>query len=453
VAETKHKLLIVEDDPGLQSQLKWSFEDFDVEVAEDRETALAHLRRFEPPVVTLDLGLPPDPGGVSEGFGLLEEMLALAPDTKVIVVTGHNDRTNAMRAIAMGAYDFYEKPIDPDLLGITIGRGARLYRIEQENRRLQSGQGESALQGLIASSPEMLKVCRTVEKLAPTDVSTLILGESGTGKEVLVKALHSLSDRSNKRLVAINCAAIPEALLESELFGYEKGAFTGAAKTTPGKIEVANGGILFLDEVGDLPMALQAKLLRFLQERVIERIGGRSEIPVDVRVICATHRDLAELIEAGEFREDLYYRINEATIKVPPLRDRQGDNLLLARVLLERFASQLKRPIKGFTPQAIEAIEAYGWPGNVRELENRVKRAVIMADGTQITLEDLELPSKDDEVEQEPFNLREVREKAESRAILRALARTDGNVSKTSELLGVTRPTLYNLMKKYGIGD
>ena len=453
MAETKQKLLIVEDDPGLQSQLKWSFEDFDVEVAEDRESALAHLRRLEPPVVTLDLGLPPDPGGVTEGFGLLEEMLALAPDTKVIVVTGHNDRTNAMRAIAMGAYDFYEKPIDPDLLGITIQRGARLYQIEQENRRLQSGHGESALEGLIASSPEMLKVCRTVEKLAPTDVSTLILGESGTGKEVLVKALHHLSDRSDKRLVAINCAAIPEALLESELFGYEKGAFTGAAKTTPGKIEVANGGILFLDEVGDLPMALQAKLLRFLQERVIERIGGRSEIAVDVRVICATHRDLPELIQAGQFREDLYYRINEATIRVPPLRDRQGDDLLLARALLERFATQLKRPIKGFTPQAIEAIEAYDWPGNVRELENRVKRAVIMADGNQISLDDLELPSKEGAGDQEPFNLREVREQAESRAILRALARTDGNVSKTSELLGVTRPTLYNLMKKYAIGD
>jgi len=453
VAETKQKLLIVEDDPGLQSQLKWSFEDFDVEVAEDRESALAHLRRLEPPVVTLDLGLPPDPGGVTEGFGLLEEMLALAPDTKVIVVTGHNDRTNAMRAIAMGAYDFYEKPIDPDLLGITIQRGARLYQIEQENRRLQSGHGESALEGLIASSPEMLKVCRTVEKLAPTDVSTLILGESGTGKEVLVKALHHLSDRSDKRLVAINCAAIPEALLESELFGYEKGAFTGAAKTTPGKIEVATGGILFLDEVGDLPMALQAKLLRFLQERVIERIGGRSEIAVDVRVICATHRDLPELIQSGEFREDLYYRINEATIKVPPLRERQGDDLLLARALLERFATQLKRPIKGFTPQAIEAIEAYDWPGNVRELENRVKRAVIMADGSQISLDDLELPSKEGAGDQEPFNLREVREQAESRAILRALARTDGNVSKTSELLGLTRPTLYNLIKKYGIGD
>lgn len=453
MAETKDKLLIVEDDPGLQSQLKWSFEDFDVAVAEDRNGALAQLRRLEPPVVTLDLGLPPDPGGVTEGFSLLEEMLALAPDTKVVVVTGHNDRTNAMRAIAMGAYDFYEKPIDADLLAITIRRAARLYHIEQENRRLHSVHGGSEMRGLIASSPEMLKVCRTVEKLAPTDVSTLVLGESGTGKEVLVKALHDLSDRRDKRLVAINCAAIPEALLESELFGYERGAFTGANKTTQGKIEVANGGILFLDEVGDLPHPLQAKLLRFLQERVIERIGGRSEIPVDVRVICATHRDLPELIQAGDFREDLYYRINEATVRVPPLRERQGDTLLLARAFLEKFAAELKRPIKGFTPPAIEAIEAYNWPGNVRELENRVKRAVIMADGTQISPEDLELSISEGDGEQDPFNLREVREKAESQAILRALARADGNVSKTAELLGVTRPTLYNLMKKYGVGD
>jgi len=453
VAESKDKLLVIEDDPGLQSQLKWSFEDFDIAVAEDRDSAIAHLRRLEPAVVTLDLGLPPDPGGVSVGFGLLEEILSLAPDTKVIVVTGHNDRTNAMRAIAMGAYDFYEKPIDPDLLGITIKRAARLYEIEQENRRLQDSHGSSLLHGLIASSPEMMKVCRTVEKLAPTDVSTLILGESGTGKEVLVKALHNLSDRADKRLVAINCAAIPEALLESELFGYEKGAFTGAAKTTPGKIEVANGGMLFLDEVGDLPHPLQAKLLRFLQERVIERIGGRSEIPVDVRVVCATHRDLPDLIQAGEFREDLYYRINETTIKVPPLRERQGDNLLLARAFLERFATQFKRPVKGFTPQAIEGIENYAWPGNVRELENRVKRAVIMADGTQVSLEDLELPEQGEHVEHEPFNLREVREKAESQAIVRALARTNNNVSKTAELLGVTRPTLYNLMKKYTINS
>ena len=451
--EAKDKLLIVEDDAGLQSQLKWSFEDFEIAAAEDRETALAHLRRLEPAVVTLDLGLPPDPGGVTEGFSLLEEILALAPDTKVIVVTGHNDRTNAMRAIAMGAYDFYEKPIDPDLLGITIKRAARLYHIEQENRRLQTVHGGSLLEGLIASSPEMMKVVRTVEKLAPTDVSTLILGESGTGKEVLVKALHALSDRKDKRLVAINCAAIPEALLESELFGYEKGAFTGAAKTTPGKIEVADGGILFLDEVGDLPQPLQAKLLRFLQEKVIERIGGRTEIPVDVRVICATHRDLPDLIQSGEFREDLYYRINEATIRVPPLRERQGDSLMLARAFLERFALQFKRPVKGFSPQAIEGVDAYDWPGNVRELENRVKRAVIMADGNQVSLDDLELPTEGAADRAEPFNLREVREKAESQAIRRALSRTDGNVSKTSELLGVTRPTLYNLMKKYGIGD
>ncbi|MGB5494786.1 MAG: PEP-CTERM-box response regulator transcription factor [Sedimenticolaceae bacterium] len=453
MTETKDTLLVVEDDPGLQSQLKWSFEDFDVEVAENREEAIAHLRRLEPAVVTLDLGLPPDPGGVSEGFAVLEEILTLAPDTKVIVVTGHNDRTNALRAIAMGAYDFYEKPIDPELLSFTIKRASRLYQIEQENRRLQTVHGPSVLEGLIASSPEMLKVCRTVEKLAPTDVSTLILGESGTGKEVLVKALHKLSERHDKRLVAINCAAIPEALLESELFGYEKGAFTGAAKTTQGKIEVANGGILFLDEVGDLPQPLQAKLLRFLQERVIERIGGRSEIPVDVRVICATHRDLPEQIQAGEFREDLYYRINEATIRVPPLRERQGDSLLLARAFLERYATELKRPIKGLTPQAIEAIEAHDWPGNVRELENRIKRAVIMADGTQISLEDLELPVPNGDRDLDPFNLREVRENAESQAILRALARSDGNVSKTSDLLGITRPTLYNLMKKYGIGE
>jgi two-component system NtrC family response regulator len=453
VSEQPQSLLIVEDDPGLQSQLKWSFEDFDVAVAEDHDTTLAQLRRLEPAVVTLDLGLPPDPGGVSVGFGLLEEMLTLAPETKIIVVTGHNDRTNAMRAIAMGAYDFYEKPVDPDLLAISIKRAARVYALEQENRRLQEGYGSSPLEGLIAASADMLKVCRTIEKLAPTDVSTLIIGESGTGKEVLVKALHTLSDRSDKRLVAINCAAIPEALLESELFGYEKGAFTGAVKTTPGKIEVADGGMLFLDEVGDLPHPLQAKLLRFLQERVIERIGGRREIPVDVRVVCATHRDLPELIQSGGFREDLYYRINEATVNVPPLREREGDSLLLARAFLARHAAQLKRPVKDFTAQAADAIDAYNWPGNVRELDNRVKRAVIMAEGAQVSLEDLELSPSDGAEKRLPFNLRSVREAAESQAIVQALARADGNVSKTAELLGVTRPTLYNMMKKYGIGD
>ncbi len=444
------KLLVVEDDPGLQAQLRWGFEGFEVILADNREDAIAALRRHEPAVVTLDLGLPPDPGGVSEGFATLEEILKLCPDTKIIVVTGHDDKNNAVQAIGMGAFDFYEKPIDPDLLNIAIERAAKVHFLEKENKRLQTTDMNSPLDGLIASSPEMLKVSRMVEKLAPTDVSTLILGESGTGKEVLVKALHKLSDRAAKRLVAINCAAIPENLLESELFGYEKGAFTGANKTTPGKIEVADGGILFLDEVGDLPLALQAKLLRFLQERVIERVGGRHEIPVDIRVVCATHRDLKQLIADGDFREDLYYRINEATISVPPLRDRLGDAVLLSKAFVEKFAKQLKLNVKGFTPQAIQGIEHYAWPGNVRELENRVKRAVIMADGPMVTDEDMELENSD-MTESEPFNLREVRERAELRAIQRALGHTDGNVSKTAELLGITRPTLYNLMKKFNM--
>ena len=449
MTERTKTILVVEDDAGLQSQLRWSFEGFDVSVAGDRPAALAQLERVRPAVVTLDLGLPPDPGGVSEGFATLEAIVGASPDAKVIVVTGHNDRANAVRAIGLGAYDFFEKPVDPSLLAIAVERAARVVFLEEENRRLSQRRGDSPLEGLIASSPEMLKVCRTVEKLAPTDVSTLFIGESGTGKEILVRALHRLSERRDRRLVAINCAAIPEALLESELFGFEKGAFTGAVKTTPGKIEVAHGGMLFLDEVGDLPLGLQAKLLRFLQERVIERIGGRQEIPVDVRVVCATHRDLREMIGRGDFREDLYYRINEATVQVPPLRQRQGDALVLARAFLQRFAAELKRPVKGFCEPAIRAMERYPWPGNVRELENRIKRAVIMADGVLVTADDLELTPAD--AAPEPFDLRVVREAAETRAILRALSYADGNVSRAADLLGVTRPTLYSLFRKYDI--
>jgi len=449
LSEPEKKLLIVEDDPGLLSQLQWGFEGYEVEGAVDRESALAQLRRLEPAVVTLDLGLPPDPGGVTEGFATLKEILSLAPDTKVIVVTGHNDSNNAVRAIGLGAYDFYEKPIDPDLLNLVVERAARVHNLEQENRRLATSESLSPLDGIIAVSTEMLKVCKMVEKLAPTDVSTLVLGESGTGKELVVKGLHALSNRSANRLVAINCAAIPENLLESELFGYEKGAFTGATKTTIGKIEVAEGGILFLDEVGDLSLALQAKLLRFLQERVIERVGGRKEIPVDVRVICATHRDLKEMIGEGSFREDLFYRINEATIRVSPLREREGDAVVLARWFLQQFARQLNRPVKGFTQKALVAIEQYDWPGNVRELENRVKRSVIMADGVQVSEEDLEMDVVDGHTE--PFNLRQVRESAERRALLRALNYSENNVSRTAEMLGITRPTLYNLLRKYSI--
>lgn len=442
-------LLIVEDDPGLQSQLRWSFEGYEVVVAADRDSAITELRRHEPAVVTLDLGLPPDPANASEGLAALEEILRLAPYTKVIVVTGNEDREHAVRSIAMGAYDFYQKPIDPEILGLIVQRAYQVYELERENRLLATARGDSPLEGIIATSPEMLKVCRTVEKVAPTDATTLVLGESGTGKELVARSVHCLSNRAQGPFVAINCAAIPETLLESELFGYEKGAFTGAAKQTKGKIEYADGGTLFLDEVGDLPLSLQAKLLRFLQERVIERVGGRSEIAVDVRVVCATHRDLGQLIQDGAFREDLYYRISEITLTVPPLRQRQGDAVVLASAFVKRYADKNSKTVRGFSKDALAAIDGYEWPGNVRELENRVKRAVIMAEGSQVTAEDLELSvSEDDSM---PFNLRQVREQAERHALSRALAIVDGNLSRAAELLGITRPTLYTLLDKFNM--
>ncbi|MBT6276961.1 MAG: PEP-CTERM-box response regulator transcription factor, partial [Chromatiales bacterium] len=373
--------MVVEDDPGLQSQLKWCFEDYQVHVAGDREAAVSQVRRLEPPVVTLDLGLPPDPANASEGLATLQQILALAPRTKIIVVTGNDDRENAIRAVALGAYDFYQKPIDPDILGLIVDRAYQLFELEQENRRLTERAVATPLNGVIAASPEMTKVCRMIEKVAPTDASVLLLGESGTGKEILTRALHDTSRRGNERLVVINCAAIPENLLESELFGYERGAFTGANKKTIGKIEYADGGTLFLDEIGDLPQSLQAKLLRFLQERTVERVGGREEIPVDVRVVCATHQDLTERIKEGIFREDLFYRISEVSVHIPPLRERSGDALLLAQAFVKRYAAEHGRNIRGLSDDAMNAVQAYEWPGNARELENRMKRAVIMAEG------------------------------------------------------------------------
>jgi two-component system NtrC family response regulator len=444
------KLLVVEDDPGLQTQLKWCFEGHDVIIAGDRETALAELEKNRPPVVTLDLGLPPDADGTSEGFQTLEDILTRFPNTKVIVVTGNNDRKHALQAVGVGAYDFFYKPIDADLIGFIVNRAYRLHELEDENQRLHVTGAESPLEGVITGSPEMLKVCRTVEKVAPADATVLVLGESGTGKELIARSVHSLSGRADGRFVAINCAAIPENLLESELFGYEKGAFTGAAKQTPGKIETANGGTLFLDEVGDLPMALQAKLLRFLQERVIERVGGRQEIPVDVRVICATHKDLPALARENNFREDLYYRISEITIRIPPLREREGDTLLLARVFLEKFSNQIGKQQHRFSKDALAAIEAYPWPGNVRELENRVKRSVIMAEHKQISVSDLELGGAGID-DTRTFNLREIREQAERQAIVRAMGHVAGKISQASELLGVSRPTMYDLIKKYNL--
>lgn len=442
------KLLIVEDDVGLQSQLRWSFDDYEVLFAEDRDSALSAVRRYEPPVVIQDLGLPPDAEGVSEGLATLQEILAFDAHTKVIVVTGNGDRDNAIRAVGLGAYDFYSKPVDIEALHLLIQRAYKMHDLEEQNRRLRQ-QNISPLEGIVAASDCMLKTCRLTEKVAPTNATILLLGETGTGKELFARAIHKLSPRADAPFIAINCAAIPETLLESELFGYEKGAFTGAAKQTRGKIEHADGGTLFLDEIGDMPLALQAKLLRFLQERVLERIGGREEIAVDVRIVCATHQDLDRLTAEKVFREDLYYRISEVVIRIPPVRDRHGDAVVLARSLLDRYSERHGRPLRGFTADALQAIEHYAWPGNVRELENRINSAVIMADGDQVAAEDLGLDGGD--ADAASLNLRQVRHGAERQAVQKALALAEGNVSKAADMLGITRPTLYDLLNKHAI--
>ena len=445
------KLLIVEDDPGLQKQLRWSFDNYEVLAAEDRESALTQLRRHEPMVVLQDLGLPPDPDGTSEGMATLSEILSAAPHTKVVVVTGNGDDSSAVRAVGLGAYDFYQKPVDTDTLNLIVSRAFHIADLERRNRELMRAQ-QSALDGLITGSQRMLKVCRLVEKVANSNASVLLLGETGSGKEVLAQALHNMSERASRNFVAINCAAIPENLLESELFGYEKGAYTGAHKQTRGKIELADGGTLFLDEIGDMPMALQSKLLRFLQERVMERVGGRQEIAVDARVICATHQNLGDLISNGGFREDLYYRISEVEVPIPPLREREGDSVLLARAFLARAAERHGSSVRGFTDDAIKAIHAHAWPGNVRELENKINKAVIIADGKLLDTDDLGLADPEGESGDLPsLNLRQVRQEAERRALEAAMAHADGNVSKASELLGVSRPTLYDLMRKHGM--
>lgn len=445
----KPRLLIIEDDPGLQKQLRWSFDAYEVLVAGDRETALAQVRRHEPAVVTMDLGLPPDPDGATEGLATLQQILALAPDTKIIVLTGNQDHNHAVQAIGYGAYDFHQKPFDHEMLSLVVQRAFFLHALQLQNRQLMQRQADSPVAGLISRDPGMLKVCRSIEKVAPSSASVMLLGESGTGKEVLARALHESSRRRDKRFVAINCAAIPENLLESELFGYEKGAFTGAVKQTLGKIEMASGGTFFLDEVGDLPMSLQAKLLRFLQERTIERVGGRVELPVDVRIVCATHQNLLELAQAGRFREDLYYRLSEIVVSIPPLRDRIGDAALLAHHFKNKFCATEGRASLNFSKEALAQIEAYQWSGNVREMENCIKRAVIMSEGAQISVDDLGLQAAT--AVEEPLNLRQVRDTAERLALVKALARSDGNVAKASELLGISRPTLYDLMARHHV--
>jgi two-component system NtrC family response regulator len=435
---------------ALQKQIKWSLDRFDSVCASDRESALLQMRKSLPAVVTMDLGLPPDADSVTEGFRLLEQIMAFDTDIKVIVLTGQNDQANALRAVAMGAYDFFAKPFEPELLNLTVERAFRLFELQAENRRLRELQQPDVLAGLVTRDPQMMRICRTIEKVASSNATVMLLGESGTGKEVLARGLHQASQRRREKFVAINCAAIPENLLESELFGYEKGAFTGATKTTLGKIETANGGTLMLDEIGDLPFQLQAKLLRFLQERTIERVGGRQEIPVDVRIVCATHQDLTALSKESRFREDLYYRLAEIVINIPPLRERIGDPALLAHAFVRRFAQEQNRPSIILSEDAVKAIEQYPWPGNIRELENCIKRAVIMTDGNQMTRDDIGLRPGADALDTS-LDLRLIRDQAEKTAILAAMGRVNGNILKAAELLGVSRPTLYDLMHRLGL--
>ncbi len=448
--ERAERLLLVEDDPGVREQLQWFFDRYAVETAGDRQSALAQVRRIEPKVVVLDLGLPPDPDGIDEGMRALEEILHFAPHTKVIVITGNGDYDSAVRAIGLGAYDFYNKPIEPEILELVIDRAVRLFDLEEANRRLLATQSSMPVTGILGASAPIQAMCRLIERIAPTSVSVLVVGESGTGKELVARALHRLGGHSEGPFVAINCAAIPDTLLESELFGYVRGAFTGAVRDTAGKIEHARNGTLFLDEIGDMPLPLQAKLLRFLQERTIERIGGRHEIEVDTRIVCATNRNLEELMTEGKFRQDLYYRVSEVTIEVPPLRERDGDAVLLARAFLQRYSQEAGAKAKRLSDTAVRAIESYAWPGNVRELENKVRSAVVLSEGSQVQPGDLGL-ALDEAKGEIRLNLRQLREQVEREALQKALSLAGGNVSRAAGLLGVTRPTLYSLMNKYGV--
>jgi len=448
---TARPLLIVDDDTGLLRQLRWSFSDHMVYPAGTRQEAIDIVKKETVPVAIIDLGLPPDPDGASEGLAALAEILTISPATKVIIATGNETREHALRAIALGAYDFYQKPIDIKELELIVGRAEQMFDLEAENRRLTDAAATaSPIDGIVANSPEMLAVLRNVEKISPTDVAVLLLGESGTGKELLAQAIHRLSGRAREPFVPINCAAIPETLLESELFGHEKGAFTGAVRQTIGRIESANRGTLFLDEIGDVPLPMQVKLLRFLQDQVVERIGGRKPVQVDVRIVCATNQDLDRMMAEGAFREDLYYRLNEVTVRVPPLRERPADAVVLASLFLRRFAAEYRRSVRGFGSGALTAITDYPWPGNVRELENRVKRAVVMADGPVLLAGDLGLSAPGEEPQS--LALRDARARAEREVLQLALAQAGSNLSKAAKLLGISRPTLYDLMQQHQIG-
>lgn len=442
------KLLVVEDDIGIQKQLKWTLDTYELIFADDRASAISSLRRHSPRVVTLDLGLPPDVENASEGLATLQDIMSLDPSCKVIVITGNDDKQNALTAIKLGAHDFYQKPINDEELTVIINRALFVSAIESENAKRDALEYQDS--AVIGTSPKIMHVKSMIDKIAPTELTTLLLGESGTGKDLIAREIHKKSKRSDKPFIAINCASIPENLLESELFGHEKGAFTGASKTTLGKIECAQGGTLFLDEIGDMPYPLQAKILRFLQDKVIERVGGRSQIPVDIRIICATNQNLHEMVLDKTFREDLFYRISEMVIDIPPLRERSEDILLISRYLLSQSAETLSRTFNGFSEDATNALMSHNWPGNIRELQNKIKSAAVMSNTKLITDSDLGL-NVDVERANTPLelSLKVTREKAEKEALSKALSYCDGNLSNTAKCLGITRPTLYNLLDKY----
>jgi two-component system, NtrC family, response regulator len=448
MTDDRTTILVLDDDEGVRTQYRWLLSQYKVVTAGTRIEAVEVFERERPALAIVDLGLPPDPDGASEGLATVGALLQIGPEAKIIVVTGNENREHAVKAIASGAYDFFRKPVDPDLLGLIVERAVGVYELEQENRRLIATAPQSPIAGIVGSSPEMLRVLRDVERVAKTDIAVLLLGESGTGKELVAQAVHRLGVRASKPFVALNCAAIPESLLEAELFGHEKGAFTGAIKQTIGKIESANQGTLFLDEVGDIPLSMQVKLLRFLEDQVIERVGGRQQIKINVRILCATNQDLVKLIVGGRFREDLYYRINEIALHIPPLRERHGDAVVLANFFLKRYGAQFSRAFKGFTPDALAAIRQHPWRGNVRELENRVKRAAVMSEGPVVNAVDLDLVAPDTILS---LDLRDARRRAEREAIEMALAQSEGNISKAAKLLGVSRPTLYDLVQEHGV--
>jgi two-component system, NtrC family, response regulator len=445
----KTTLLVVEDDESIRTQLKYALRDeYALLFAGSRGEALAALREGPPDLISLDLGLPPSPDTAEEGLQALEEILRLAPGTKVMVVTGNGDRENALRAIRLGAFDYYAKPIELEEFKVILRRAVRLGKIERETETWLRGQEDAIrFEEILGATPAMREIFRIIHRVARSDATVLVQGESGTGKELIARAIHRRSPRAEAPFVAINCGAIPETLLEAELFGHERGAFTGAHMQRKGRVELVAGGTLFLDEIGELSPMLQVKLLRFLQERTIERVGGRELIHVDTRVIAATNRDLKVELERGGFREDLYYRLSVVAIRVPPLRERGEDIVVLANAFLRRVGQEQRRRLR-FSSEALQAIMAYSWPGNIRELENRVSRAVIMARGGLITAEDLDLQAA---AQDRTVSLREMRGEAEREALVETLARHAGNISRAARELQISRPTLHGLLERHGV--